>query len=229
MLSHVSEDHEKISQHLLGKGGEFSAYFKFYDDLFQRNNGFHLTLDASPALLPLTNEGILRASQTVISGVTKSKADVEKSLEQELAASNHEKGQSNRAIGMAIQAMFMVDPAAKEWHSADFTLGRYRPSSWLPDESLVEFVERLFPVSLAGQQDAARVAVQHRALRARRLQKLLGARFRPTNSLAEHLLFDEQRNCLYLFHHVAFLKAHLSRYEGKPDPLSIGPGKSLQE
>src|SRR2546430_7745379 len=40
------------------------------------------------------------------------------------------------------QAMIMVNCAAKDWHATDFTLGGYRPTSWLPKETYVDFVER---------------------------------------------------------------------------------------
>ncbi|KAK5659374.1 hypothetical protein OQA88_1467 [Cercophora sp. LCS_1] len=71
------------------------------------------------------------------------------------------------------------------------------------------------------------MAAKHRTIRAGKLQKRLGAHFRLTNDLAQHLLFDEKRNCLYIFHHVAVLKAHLGRYKELETPLAIGFKESL--
>ena len=90
-------------------------------------------------------------------------------------------------------------------------------------------MRRSFPLGLDTSQEAMRVAVEQRAMmKAWKLLKRLGARFRRTNNLAEHLLFDQKHNCLYIFHHVAFLKAHLERYRGESDPLAIGMKESLE-
>jgi len=225
MAKAAFEDRKNVSHQVLGTDGEFQAYFQFYNDLFQRNNGFHLNMDVSPAQLPITNDCIVRAIDVIKSSAPTRRKQVEAQLNQDLSISKN----GGRALEMAIQAMLMIDPAAKSWHSADFTLGQYRPSSWLPDESLLQFVERLFPISLTGTQHAAQAAVQYRALRACKLEKHLGARFRLTNNLAEHLLFDEHRNCLYIFHHVAYLKAQLGRFEGRANALDINLIESLKE
>ncbi|KAK3318934.1 hypothetical protein B0H66DRAFT_558427 [Apodospora peruviana] len=222
----AAQDREKISRQILGKGGDFPAYFKFYDDLARRNNDYHLTVSTSPCPLPVTNIDVLRAAKVITSNLSKTKKETEGQLRKDITSSSDSPdsryhGNEPAAIGMAVEAMFMIDPAAKERHASDFRLGQhYRPSSWLPDETLASFVERIFPPSLVGSQEAVAAAAaameqgQHGALRARKLQKRLGARFRPTNNLAEHLLFDEQRNYLYIFHHVGFLKTQLARYEG---------------
>jgi len=227
MSPNASQDRKKISQQILGQEGEFPAYFRFYDDLAQRSNDFHLTIDTLPSLLSVTSDSVLLAASVLRSNLQKTKQETEGRFKN-LARSDTKFQSDEKAIKMAMQAMFMVDPAAKENHSADFTLGDYRPSLWHPHQTLEDFIDRLFPPSLASSQDAARFAVEYRALRARKLQKRLGARFRLTNNLAEHLLFDERRNCLYIFHHVAFLKAHLCQYQGKENPLDIGLNESLE-
>ncbi|KAK4109205.1 hypothetical protein N656DRAFT_716616 [Canariomyces notabilis] len=215
----------EIAQQLLGKEGNFSAYFKFYDDIAQRNNDYHLTSNTSLSLLPMKSDCVLLAASVVKSNVSTTKRDIEQHYKNKATAKYSGLHYSSVAVSMAVQAMFMVDPAAKEWHSADFAIGDYRPSSWLQNETLEAYILRLFPTSLPNSQEPA---MDYRALKAHKLQKRLGVRFQPTNHLDKHLLFDERRNRLYIFHHVAFLKAHLSRYESSEAPLTTGPRESLE-
>lgn len=227
MPSTTVQDKKAVSEQLLGKDGNFSAYLKFLDDLVQRDSDYALAIDAPSTNTPISSDSVLLAASVVKSNVSTTKAAMERRF-REVAASNPTLRYRDKAVRMAIQAMFMVDPAAKEWHSADFKRGDYRPSSWLSEETLLDFIQRLFPPSLQGSQEAALVAVEARALKARKLQKRLGARFQLTNNLAEHLLFDERRNCLYIFHQVAFLKAHLSLYEDRPAALGVNLRESLE-
>ncbi len=223
----TTQEKTDVSKQLLGNDGNFTAYFKFLDDLVQRDSDYSLTIESPSANAPISTDSVLLAASVVKSNTSTTKRDMENRF-REVAASNPTLRYNDKAIKMAIQAMFMVDPAAKEWHSADFTRGDYRPSSWLPEETLLDFIQRLFPPSLQSSQQAARMAVESRALKARKLQKRLGARFQLTNNLAEHLLFDERRNCLYIFHQVAFLKAHLGQYEAKSAVLGIDLKQSLE-
>ena len=223
----TTQDKKVVSQQLLGKDGNFSAYLRFLDDLVQRDSDYALAIDSPSTNAPFSSDSILIAASIVKSNASITKASMERRF-REVTASNPTLRYRDKAVRMAIQAMFMVDPAAKEWHSADFKRGDYRPSSWLPEETLLDFIQRLFPLSLQGYQEAALMAVEARALKARKLQKRLGARFQLTNNLAEHLLFDERRNCLYIFHHVAFLKAHLSLYENREAALGISLKESLE-
>jgi hypothetical protein len=222
------QERREISKQLLGKEGHFSAYFKFYDDLAQRNNDYYLTSNTSPSLLPIKSDCVLLAANVLKSNVSTTRRDIEQHYKDKVTARNSNLHYSNKTVNMAVQAMFMVDPVAKEWHSADFAVGDYRPSSWLPNETLEAYIRRLFPPNLPSSQSTPLAAVEYRALKARKLQKRLGLRFEPTNDLEKHLLFDERRNRLYIFHHVAFLKAHLSRYENMEAPLTIGLKESLE-
>jgi hypothetical protein len=222
------EDKRDISQQLLGKQGSFSAYFELYDDLVQRNSHLAVTIDDSPEDQPLTCENILEVARLLRSNVEITKANASIQIKQSLTG-RHSNANVEKAINMSVQAMLMIDTAAKDWHSADFVLGDYRPTCWLASETLLDFVRKSFPVGLKSSTRAVRVAVEQRAmLKAWKLLKRLGIRFRRTNNLAEHLLFDQRGNCLYIFHHVAFLKAQLARYQDDLDPLAIDMKESLE-
>ncbi|KAL3960399.1 hypothetical protein ACCO45_005516 [Purpureocillium lilacinum] len=175
---------------------------------------------------PQTHEAVLRVSNILKERTQATKAEITECLQDDHGGSS---STTQNVINLAVQAMVMVDAGAKDWHSTDFVLGGYRPTSWLPNESFQAFVERSFPLGLESSSGSVRQAIEQRAsMKAWKLQKRLGVRFRRTNNLAEHLLFDPRRNCLYLFHHVAFLKANLERFQHETKPLSIGLKESLK-
>ncbi|KAF2420308.1 hypothetical protein EJ08DRAFT_550934, partial [Tothia fuscella] len=123
-------------------------------------------------------------------------------------------------INVAVQAMIMVDCAARDWHAHTHVMGSYRPTSWAVNESFLGFVERSFPPSLDMDEEAISDALdESNALKAWKLKKRLGIEITPTDNLAHHLLYDPRHNKLYVFHHVAFLKAHL---ELSADTLGVG-------
>jgi hypothetical protein len=221
MLISSLDEKKAISQHFLSADGEFAAYFDLFNDLTQRDNDSHVAVNISQRS-PITAQALVRASDLVRANSASTKRVVLQ-LYAGVDPTHDEK-----VVGLAVQAMYMIDPDAGHWHSPDFTLGDYRPSSWCLDETIAVFIEGLFPTSLAASQGVARLAVQQRAIRACKLQRRLGLTFRRTNNLAEHLLFDTRRNCLYIFHHVEFLKAQLRRYRHEEKPLQMGFPESLK-
>jgi hypothetical protein len=54
------------------------------------------------------------------------------------------------------------------------------------------------------------------ALKGWKLKKRAHVKFRPTDNLAEHLLYDPQDNVVRVFHQTALLKAHLRLSIGVP-------------
>lgn len=106
----------------------------------------------------------------------------------------------------------MVDPAVQNCQPSSYTIGGYRTPSWGPTDSFLNFVERTFEKDSASDSKAGRIALEDRyALKAWKLKRMLGFQIRPTDNLADHLLFNERDNILFLFHHAAFLKAHLMK------------------
>lgn len=113
------------------------------------------------------------------------------------------------AINAAVQLMLMIDCADRDHHSEGYYIGDFRPVSWQNSERFSDFVSGVFPVH---GEDNARVHAAMReknALKGWKLKKRAHVKFLPTDNLAEHLLYDPRDNTLRIFHHTAFLKAHL--------------------
>ncbi|KAF5012916.1 hypothetical protein FDECE_1050 [Fusarium decemcellulare] len=210
----------EISQKLLGKSGIFSAYFRLYDDLASRDYSFsyhHLPT-------PRTHQDVLYTAELLRSNIQSTKEEATVHLHNDRTAT----GNVDNIINMAVQAMIMIDSAARDWHTADFVLGEYQPISWEPQESFASFVERSFPISRQPACTDSTNAIAHKSkLKAWKLQKRLGLRFLATDNLSEHLLLNPKKNTLYLFHQVAYLKAHLERFQDDTRPLEMTTKQSL--
>ncbi|KAH6869268.1 hypothetical protein B0T10DRAFT_418762, partial [Thelonectria olida] len=126
-------------------------------------------------------------------------------------------------------AILMVDSAVNGYRSPGYTIGKYRHASWLPDEAFIDFVARCFPQVSSGRRDrVATVLDDKSSLKAWKLKDRLGINFRGTNNLADHLLFDPRNQILYLFHHTAYLKAHLDLWNGESVSKDVGITTTLK-
>lgn len=215
------EEQDEISLKLLGRKGKFEAYFTLFDELSLKESTFSCNyISSSPT------------HQHVLSTAILLRNNIEKTRQETMTQISHE----NRAIGQnvgniinrAVQAMVMIDSAAQEWHPANFVLGGYHPTSWLPQESFVSFIERSIPCAPDQSYKRFEDIIGHKSkLKAWKLKKRLGICFLPTNDLSCHLLLNEKDNTLYLFHQVAYLKAHLEQFQSHASPLDITALESL--
>ena len=112
----------------------------------------------------------------------------------------------------------MLDCALKAKYSSGFNVGGYSLPSWELGEPFDEFVQRAVP-----RQDVAGVEVKgfNKALRAWKLKKRQKIKIRPTDNLMEHLLYYPETRIVRVFHHTAYLKAHLMRTQNEQIDLDI--------
>jgi hypothetical protein len=83
------------------------------------------------------------------------------------------------------------------------------PMTWHNDKSLRQFLAEAFPTSLTGNGDANGVENILPSLTAKRLKRVAGLRFVPTDNLRNHLRLDDEEGVVQIFHHTAFLKEQL--------------------
>ena len=113
---------------------------------------------------------------------------------------------------------FMLDCALKAKWSSEFNVGGYSPPSWELDEPFDKFVYRAIP----RQQDAGvEVKRSNKALRAWKLKEKQKIKVRPTDNIMEHLLYDPETRIVRIFHHTAYLKAHLMRTQNEQIDLDV--------
>ncbi|KAK2589821.1 hypothetical protein QQS21_012501 [Conoideocrella luteorostrata] len=226
MTRSSSQERSETASQLFGKAGAFPFFFALFDDFLSQENDVALSLTGPNMQEQLSYKSILHAAGIIKDNPDMTKEEVIQKLRATAAPSCMSKLEKN--VNLAVQAMLMVDCTANHWHATDFTLGNHRPISWLSQEKYVDFFERSFPAGHQSSLNKIQAAIEDKAsMKAWKLQKRLGISFRGTNNLAEHLLFDPRRNCLYLFHHAEFLKAHLERYQSHDRPLEMTALESL--
>lgn len=220
MLPTTPQDQEAICTALLGKAGSFDAYFAAYNDVATSATEFVEDVEKGGASLRrLTHQDILATANFLRDHpnitLAKARSTLHKTLQNGLSDGN-----IRHALNVAVQAMLMVDPQARERRAAGYSLGGYHPTSWLQHETFAEFLKKLFPPPMEQPAERVKLALDEQAsIRAWKLQDRLGLRFRGTDNIAEHLLYDRRKNTLYLFHHTSFLKTQLERFRGHRNPL----------
>lgn len=221
-------EQDEISRHLFGKECEAPAFFALYNDLVRKQGDFIVNVSVN-GNKSIDNYEVLLAIDLLKRSILITKDeffnDLNKRLRSERPASD-----IHSIINVAVQTMVMVDANAKDRHAAGFAVGKYRPTSWLAKETFLQFMERTLRAteSSMAYQSLERSNEVASALKAWKLQKRLGAHFLGTTNLSEHLLLDEQTNCIYLFHHVGFLEAHLDKAQDHGHSLNHGMSDSLE-
>jgi hypothetical protein len=138
-----------------------------------------------------------------------------------------EKDHATRAL---IRLAFMIDCAPRDGFAEGHKVGDFVPRSWGEDQTWADFAEHCFPPinqTPKNPKDYQTAMAERSRMKAWKLKTRYKVKLRPTDNLAEHLIFDKDMRTLKVFRHVNFLKAHLRRSEAKktdlrfPDSLKL--------
>ncbi|KAL2863803.1 uncharacterized protein BJX67DRAFT_362679 [Aspergillus lucknowensis] len=215
----VLKDAEKANiarELLLGEAeppAELSTYFAYYESVFCSSiNPRGFVKRYSPAIS--THEDVLECARRLRENPTSTREQLTSSLFPDRTIPPETKDYALRSV---IYIMLMLNCSLKRMHSPGFKIGSYSPISWEAEESLVAYVERALP-RVPMDKGAPFVTWEERGkeLRAWKLKKRYHLQLRPTSNIAEHLLCDPATRTVYIFHHTAYLKAHLRRCEKQP-------------
>jgi hypothetical protein len=205
MMNSAMSGKEALTVGLLGKNGEFTAWFRLYEDLVSLRR-FNINPPTSTQAIP--HATMLKVARILKNNLTQTRDDCVGAVVRDTEGDFSEDDLKN-ALNIAVQASFMVDCVATEWHASDFRLGGVRPTCWEANEDFCTFMTRTFPLST--KKKKARVVLEnYESLKGWKLAKRIGISFKLTNNLADHLLYDRRHRTVYLFHQVAFLDAQLS-------------------
>lgn len=235
----AQEYRTKIAPELLGqvwRPGTFPAYFSLYDALFEFDFGRGgcasvLQQDVAKAhVATVHHDSIVLASQILKADTHLSFSAAKAALGQRLPGTLSTRD-TELTLNLTVQAMVMVDPNIKNAHGRNHTIGSYRPTTWLPEESFESFVSDCFRGVSAERAGRVSTALQDSwLLRASALKRRLGIEFKGTDNIAQHLVcdFERDRRVIYLFHHVAYLRAHLDIWSGDDQVKAISFKQSLR-
>ncbi|KAK1850818.1 uncharacterized protein CCHR01_06565 [Colletotrichum chrysophilum] len=224
----TSLDKINISRHLFGNPEKFPSFFTVYDEFASKGIGLAINIDPNSATGTLSHEHVLRAVDILKENPSITRKDAFEKMRQVNGLRSASDPSIAKVLDLAVRCVIMVDCAAKQHHSSSFKIGDYRPASWDMDEKFVDFVTRSFPeVSSMTGPAASHLSSEMFPSKAWELKRL-GIEFRRTNNLAEHLLFDERKNYLFVFHQAQFLKAHIAKHCYSQDPFGLTFGESLK-
>lgn len=127
------------------------------------------------------------------------------------------------AVNLAIRVMFMINCSAQHQSLGLLEHGMGNVQ-WRNDSTLSQFITEIFPkTDHPGINDEdANVSVDIKtSLKARKLKKIAGLKFRPTDDLRSHLKLHHKTGVVEIFHHTAFLKEHLRLTKDAPRDISV--------
>ncbi|RYP54211.1 hypothetical protein DL768_000990 [Monosporascus sp. mg162] len=206
-MSRSTDYQTQIATELLGTTTRpLDSYFKVYDGLIARSD-VHVLQVEEPGpenLTPISHDDILAGTQILRKNPELTLAQAIQRLRTRLNRT-HSAQQLKFAIFVAVRAMLMLDCAVSGRHW----------ESWQLNERFVDFVSKCFPKALGVSSQIVEAMDDQKSMKAWKLKARFGISFKGTDNLARHLLLDPQgpKPTLYLFHHTAFLKAHLDRLQ----------------
>lgn len=129
--------------------------------------------------------------------------------------STRDKDDATRAV---VRIGFMLDCSLKDKYSEGFEVGGYVPAKWELTEPFDSFVQRAV---LRSSNDILNPSfIEYKKdLKAWKLKKRHKLKFRPTDNIMEHLLYDPETRVVKIFHHTSYLKAQLARSIDQPIDL----------
>lgn len=193
----------------------YETYLTYYNEILRGRSGTFVVSVETQAFS--NHRDIASSLVTLISKPSQTKADFDSTF-----AASVPKTERDHATRTLLRLALMIDCASNQY----FTIGDFVPRSWDEDKSLANFVESCFP--LTNHNSAARLTESERKkLKAWKLKARCRVKLRPTDNLAEHLVFDRERRTLKVFRHVGFLKAHL--YRSRNELISLGFEESLKK
>ncbi|KAK4450962.1 hypothetical protein QBC34DRAFT_378787 [Podospora aff. communis PSN243] len=132
----------------------------------------------------------------------------------------------DRAFDLATRILIMVN-CSTELNQFEALLEEgSRLITWAKSDSLAKFVSNTFPTTnhptLNDPNQRAKSNALKLSLQARRLTKIAGLTFRPTDNLADHLRLDPKEGTVEIFHHTRALEEFLIATQNE-NPTSNHP------
>jgi hypothetical protein len=191
-----------------------SRYFKFYTSVTCPSTSEALSIQVdNPAFK--THADILDCVKTL-------SLDPKLTREEFMSVSLPDEGVSTRdkydATRTVVRIGFMLDCSLKDKYSKGFEVGGYVPAKWELAEPFDSFVQRAV---LRSSNDILNPSFKEykKYLKAWKLKRRHKLKFRPTDNIMEHLLYDPETRVVKIFHHTSYLKAMLARSIDQPIDL----------
>ncbi|ERF76426.1 hypothetical protein EPUS_07306 [Endocarpon pusillum Z07020] len=114
----------------------------------------------------------------------------------------------NRAVDLAVRVMLMINCAVDD-QSLGLLESGVAPLTWRNDETLCQFLKKIFPQEqyqiLDAKTDGKRSPGIKTLLTASRLKSIARLTIEPTNDIRDHLRLTQRTGVVLIYHHVGFL------------------------
>lgn len=220
---------ETIVEKVLGKPGDYSAYFDLYDDLFELGAGGYVIQIQRPEenWMPVTHKTILTAAQMLKQNSILTLENIKAKLSTELRGALSP-AQIDFVINLAVQTVFMIDSNIDNSAGPNYIVGKYHRPTWRPSETLAEFISRCFPISSSEQQRQVGRALEDKTeFTASNLTQRFKIEFKGTQRMTDHLLFDPKERIVYFFHHTEYIRAQLGLWNDEPTSKTVAIDQAL--
>lgn len=183
---------------------QFIAFRRFYDEMthFDQTGSISISI-THPGLT--SHAAVLQAVDTLKSQCNE---ELELGMFQQIAFPDCLPKDKEKAAKATTQLAFMIDPSSRDGFPMAYRIENEHifPVKWLPTQTFIQFFHIAFPTE---SLDLWRSHTRSNSLRAWKLKRRLGIQIRPTNDLAEHLVYNPRTKTLAVFHQVEYLKAQV--------------------
>jgi hypothetical protein len=198
-----------------------SRYFKFYTSV--------TCPSTSEAISIQVDNPAFKTHADILACVNKLRLNPKLTRERFMSASLPDEGVSPRdkedATRTVVRVGFMLDCSLKDSYSEGFEVGGYVPAKWELAEPFDSFVQRAVLRS-SNNIPSPGFKEYKKDLKAWKLKKRHRLKFRPTDNIMEHLIYDPGARIVKIFHHTSYLKAQLAR--SIDEPIDLDAHSSLK-
>jgi hypothetical protein len=131
--------------------------------------------------------------------------------------------EQSRALNLAVKAMTMISCGTENQPENLLEAGLIA-KPWRNDTTFSQFILDTFPVTdfpCLNDPNSSRSNHAQATLTGRRLKKLAGLRFQPTEDVRRHLRLNHRTGVVEIFHYTSFLKEHLRLTKDLPRSISV--------
>lgn len=192
---------------------DFKAYLQVYIDI-STSHHFH----------PIEHGSVFKTHADIIEAVSslRKNAILPKREFQDQAFGDADQ-LKEYAARMTVKIAFLIDCASRDNFSDSYQLCGSFPVKWDATQNFIEFLQGAFPTT---KSRPFHTESSNGSIKAWKLKERYGIRFKPTNDLVQHLIYDRRASTVKVFHQAAFIKAHL--WHTKQLALDTEFGSSVQ-
>ncbi|KAJ1331848.1 hypothetical protein MN608_05311 [Microdochium nivale] len=222
----TSREKNDITKEILGNdfpAESFQSYFRHYFDV--------LCLPSTGVAVVDIHNPALNAHSDVLKAAKRLRDNPDLTLsafaESTFAGTDILPQEREHAVHAVVNAAFMVDATFSRHYTPFEQHPGHNSAKWEAHQTFPEFMQHFAQLQIDQVQASEAQTLRHqKPIKAWKLRKRHRIEIIGTDNILEHLNLDPAAGSLKVFHHVAFLRAHLRR--SRESRLDLSPADSLK-